>query len=141
MCGDADKVHSLIVSTTHSLQRRPGLSWTCKPNGGNHAELKRIGRSSGRMVSVANTLPARVLQPGQKSFRRYIAVSLFLHMQRLVTVRRRSILCPCQCFWCMSVQRCEGRLSARIRRRTTPCCALSPAPLPASSHRPIANKY
>lgn len=79
MCGDADKVHSLIVSTTHSLQRRPVLSWTCKPNGGNHAELN-IGRSSGRMVSVAN-LDKEI----------YIAVSLFLHMQRLVTVRRRSI--------------------------------------------------
>lgn len=59
MCGDADKVHSLTVSTTHSRQRRPVLSWTFKPNGGIHAQLKRIGFNSGRMISAA--LSTRVL--------------------------------------------------------------------------------
>lgn len=70
MCGDADKVHSLTVSATHArLQRRPVLSWTSKPNGGIHAQLRCIGRICGRVISAENALPARALHSGQESFR------------------------------------------------------------------------
>lgn len=86
MCGDADKMHSVIVSTTRS-QRRPVLSWTCKPNERIHAQLQHIGRSSRWMVCVANTLPGQGLLSGQEGFRRYVAVSLVVHLQRIVTIR------------------------------------------------------
>lgn len=92
LCGDADKVHSQTVYTTHS-QHRPVLFWTCKPNEGTHAELKRIDKSFSGMISAAETQPARAYS----IWRRYRQpVLYFLHIQRLVTARGRSILCVCR---------------------------------------------
>lgn len=78
VCGEADEVRSQTVSTTHGRLHRPVLSWTCKPNGGIHAQLKRIGKSSGGMTSAAKHCPARVLRSGRGGLPAlWFALSLF----------------------------------------------------------------
>lgn len=149
VCGDADQVHSLTVSTTQSRQRRPLLSWTFKPNGGIHAQLKRIDRSSGCRMDFCGKCDACVAARGwwggfDPDKVACGAVSMiFLHMRRAVTVRGRSILCAFRAVCGACPSSAEGRLFARIRRCATalaPLCARPRPFFPASSHRPNANK-